>query len=129
LLKASELELVPAGKHFGLDLIQPPHDIEHCDHRAAAILPEKAELTAVDPIDAVRVGANPVTLPLLLMPRPSLVVPPNVPRVIIVFPLYKKAWLGPPSYWAKPPVTSPLALTPLLKLKVPLRSVPRSVIV
>src|SRR5215471_2190082 len=51
LLEASEFELVPAGKHFGLDLIQPSHDIEHRDHRAAAVRPLDRELTAVNLVD------------------------------------------------------------------------------
>src|SRR5712671_4823585 len=52
LLEASQLELVPAGKPLGLDLIEPPHDIEHRDHRAAAVRPLDRELTAVNLVDA-----------------------------------------------------------------------------
>src|SRR6516162_2495748 len=51
LLEPSEFELVPAGKHFGLDLVQPSHDIEHRDHRAAAVLPLDSELTTVNLVD------------------------------------------------------------------------------
>src|SRR5215470_1781342 len=52
LLEASQLELVSAGKPFGLDLIEPPHDIEHRDHRAASVRPLDRELTAVNLVDA-----------------------------------------------------------------------------
>src|SRR5262245_46064398 len=55
LLEANEVDLVPAGKHFGLDLIEPVVNIEHRDRRTAAVLPDNAELTAVDPINAVGV--------------------------------------------------------------------------
>jgi len=53
LLEASQFELVPAGKSFGLDQIEPPHDIEHRDHRAAAVRPLNRKLTAVNLVDAV----------------------------------------------------------------------------
>src|SRR6266436_4253692 len=54
LLEANKIGVVSAGKHFGLDLVEPPTMIEHCDRRAAAVLRKDAELTAVDLVDAVR---------------------------------------------------------------------------
>ena len=52
LLEASQLELAPTPRHFGLDLIEPPHDIEHPCHRAIAVRPLDRKLTAVRLVDA-----------------------------------------------------------------------------
>src|SRR5258707_15453731 len=53
LLEANEVGVVPAGKGFGFDLVEPPIGIEHRDRRTAAVRPEEAELTSVNLVDAV----------------------------------------------------------------------------
>src|SRR5205814_3375003 len=55
LLKAGGLELAttPAGKRFALDLVKPAFVVEHRGCRVAAVAPHDAELTTVEPLDAV----------------------------------------------------------------------------